>query len=96
MAEQFKSLPPTPEQEIEKRLANAMHHLKLEMASQGVDVKNIACAYEVRWADGEVQVKQIEGTAVVTWDGQEISGASADVPTKPKSKPKGSSSAAEN
>lgn len=60
MAEEFKSLPPTPEAQIEARLANAMDHLKREMASQDVDVDAIGCVYMVAWEHGEVSVTRAD------------------------------------
>lgn len=56
MSEFFVELPPTAEQQIEARLANAMEHLKRELASQDVDVNAISCTYMVAWEDGEVSV----------------------------------------
>ncbi len=54
-------VPLTPEEQIEKRLNNVMRFLKLELASQSVDVAAIECAYMVAWENDEVSVTRLDG-----------------------------------
>ncbi len=48
--------PLPPEMEIARRLQNTMHQLKLELASQGVEVAAVACSFAVTWEAGEISI----------------------------------------